>query len=129
MTIEEFIEARLAEDEQIARAAAGAPWVAEADIPRSILVSSVAKAENKQVFGRLGYVGSAEHEEYRQHIVRHDPARVLRQCAALRELLESANDVDALYGHQAEDVADNMRRTIAGMWSNHLEYQQDWANS
>jgi len=114
MTIEEFIEARLAEDEQIARAAAGAPWVAEADIPRSILVSSVAKAENKQMFGRLGYVGSAEHEEYRQHIVRHDPARVLRQCAALRLVLGFWRGLTRL-------------RTIAAIWSDHPDYQQDWA--
>jgi len=146
VTIEEFIEARIAEDERIARAAAGAAWVAEADIPRSILVSSVAKAENKQMFGRLGYVGSAEHEEYRQHIVRHDPARVLRQCAALRRIVDAevenlaAFDGEFGCGHSATNIRigrcregsgvleeSGVLRALAAIWSDHVDYQQDWA--
>ncbi|MBF6399767.1 hypothetical protein IU438_28775 [Nocardia cyriacigeorgica] len=101
--IEEFIEARLAEDEQIAR-------------------SSIRWDEGCSRWADAG-------EPDWLHIARHDPARVLRQTAALRELLNVANDVDAMYSIAAEDAADGIRRTIAAIWAEHPDYQQEWADT
>lgn len=80
-----FLRARLDDDEQAAHAAGGAPWTAD-DVPGSIHVEARARAEQRALRG-LGFVGSVEREPDRQHIARHDPARVLREVEAKRRTL------------------------------------------
>jgi hypothetical protein len=133
-TIEDFIMQRLAEDEQIARSAIdperpGAHWCWE-DGARDPLQPGVEVEELDTQAISLRTV-----EEYptlvgplpafilRQvearlpgglwHIARHDPARVLRQCAALRLALEFWRGLTRL-------------RTIAAIWSDHPDYRPEW---
>lgn len=72
MTIEEFIKARLDEDEQIAR---------ESD-------SGDGKWGFDERFDHVGTSDETVHSlHHSEHIARHDPARVLRQVAAMREVM------------------------------------------
>lgn len=110
MTIVEFIEARIAEDEETAKYSGGDSWTDDDRFNRVDVTE--------------GYIETSHHGA---HIARHDPARVLRQCAAIRELVKIASDVEAMYSIPAEDAADSIRKTIAAIWSDHPDYQQEWS--
>ncbi|WP_218721405.1 DUF6221 family protein [Nocardia sp. MH4] len=120
MTIEEFIEARLTEDERDAERAQAA-----ASRPGSGGVLWV-------VTGTDNAVG-----------VFHDPARVLRQVAATRELFERAKPWPKCRGHPGPwmphgdygpgfcgtpEEADSLR-VIAAIWSDHPDYRPEWATA
>jgi hypothetical protein len=124
-----FLHARLDEDEQAARAAAGAPWTAD-DVPGCIHVEAWARAEQRALRG-LGFVGSVEREPDRQHIARYDPARVLREVEAKRQILNlHRRDSDygsdpicnvCLYTPPCETV-----RVLALPYSDHPDYHEEW---
>ncbi|WP_280498378.1 DUF6221 family protein [Nocardia farcinica] len=106
MRIEEFIEARLAEDESAARKAADFPYDAPSDAPWVSM----------QLLVRRGVAMTSD-----EHFARHDPARVLRQVAALREVVRvSAGTGDPVY-------EDDLMRSVAAIWSDHPDYQPEWA--
>lgn len=112
MMIEEFIEARLAEDEEWARAAEAAEENA---------------GESLVLFVRRWLPAGFGKKHPDPYPLPGDPRRELRQNEALRELIKVASDVDALYSVPAEDAADGIRRTIAAIWSEHPDYRQEWA--
>ncbi|MFD9614881.1 DUF6221 family protein [Streptomyces sp. NPDC059083] len=95
MTIEEFIAARLAEDEAVAREASDPGMYDPEDAERAI--------------------GTAAYD----HLARHNPARVLRQCAMMRIALN-------WYLNDDEMVMGATIRAIAAIWSDHPDYQQEW---
>ena len=81
MTLTEFLLARIAEDEVVALAASDSPWRTEG----SKYVSGA------YIISRGG--GSVSHATEvttpdAEHIVRHDPARVLAECEAKRRIVE-----------------------------------------
>ena len=124
MTIVEFIEARIAEDEKVARAAAemdGEMWSA---------VDPFGGESPDRVEGEgVSTVGYDMHEDVAPHVARHDPARVLRQCTALRAALASAQDLFE-EGYSADDAEQFLTSELAPMaaiWSDHPDYQSDWA--
>ncbi|NEW42743.1 hypothetical protein GV794_02050 [Nocardia cyriacigeorgica] len=120
MTIEEFIEARLAEDEGAARAA-------DEDWHTDVVVGVDAE----------GTLGSAAYE----HMVAHDPARALRQVAAMRAVVgrragEHRNDAGICETCRSYDYRRDYdpapwpcptARAIASIWSDHPDYQQEWS--
>lgn len=53
------------------------------------------------------------------HIARHDPARVLREVAAKRAIVERYAKAPDWAG--GEDV-----RLLAAVWSDHPDYRQEW---
>lgn len=147
MTIIEFIEKRIAEDESVAREAVepgrpGTHWEWEApngddDDPESPRWLRTAE-EFPTTSGvgdlpgfPLGYDCKAAPSSAMAHIARHDPARVLRQCEALR----------AIVGDYTRYLAEERRRmngwvtekdspialALASIWSDHPDYQQEWA--
>lgn len=114
MRIEEFIEARLAEDESAARKAADFPYDAPSDAPWVSM----------QLLVRRGVAVTSD-----EHFARHDPARVLRQVAALRAVVTSTRERnDQIEGFSTTDemVADDLA-PIAAIWSDHPDYQPEWA--
>lgn len=120
-TIEEFIEARLAEDERLAQDASEQPgpvWdhALYEDYPG--IYSSQIVCED-ELFAHVDYEPPAE------HIARHDPARVLRQCAALREVLGFGAALTS--ASQQIDFENTVLLRIAAIWSDHPEYQQEWS--
>lgn len=135
MSIEEFIEARLDEDEQIAQAAAenkGEWWTAvdpfSGDEPDRVEGSGVTAVAYDLTVNPA------------RQIARHDPARVLRQVAATRELFERAKPWPKCRGHPGPwmphgdygpgfcgtpEEADSLR-VIAAIWSDHPDFQPEW---
>ncbi len=125
MTIEEFIEARLAEDEATAHAATQGDW----EWQQHNTDEWCLRAGDASVIRAVSYetpcleVGDADEE----HIARHDPARVLRQCAAIRAAVEAIDEFcDDPYPSKVRIVAKALR-PIAAIWSDHPDYQEEWA--
>lgn len=124
-----FVKARLDEDEAAANAGArrvGMPWRAEpqADTPGGLVIDE------------LGLVGSTGGRYAAEHIARHDPARVLREIAAKRAIVDA-------YQQGRDLLADNRQswdlvraavgaqrvvvHQLAAIWSDHPDYRQEWA--
>jgi hypothetical protein len=136
VTIEEFIHARLDEDERIAQAAIDD----ELPIPEDWPEIRAAQWEYSEF---EGYDGKKEGQvrcvdlhlwdhcasnSQKRHIALHDPARILRQCAAIREsmkwcqlmIAEAANLSDS--NHEAELALE----ALANIWSDHADYDNEW---
>jgi hypothetical protein len=154
MTITEFLEARLSEDEVWARAASammsGPTWEDDG--------TSVSSGEDTFWVDGL-YVRSPE--DVSAHIARHDPARVLAECAAKRAVLKQHEDWPVLVertptgGIEADDIQSMtfrmvkeiawltereyvkrfgteppttpMVKALAAVYASHEDYRQEWA--
>lgn len=124
--IVEFLTARLDEDELIARAASErAPWSHHAD-------------DYWMITGTDGdvvvYDESAPTAAEAAHIARHDPARVLAEVAAKRELLEAITvelvRLDGVYESESgasDDVAGQLLRMLVRPYSEHPHFHPAWA--
>ncbi|PKV80892.1 DUF6221 family protein [Nocardia fluminea] len=132
-TIEDFITQRLAEDERqagVAAEARGDHWCADYD----------------GVAGPHGRVGYDMDTNVIDHIANHDPARVLRQVAAVRDILGLAQSAmgahqadyepggtgdEAMYGYRmgAAFAYDPVLKAIAATWSDHPDFQPEWATT
>ena len=151
MNIDEFLLARIAEDEAVARAAdalSSAPWCA----------SYGRQVESE----RNGHLVTPEDEYAREddppdaiaeHIARHDPARVLAECEAKRRIVTEheityhvhhrravgtpAGFVDvADSGHYQRCDADDLDgaepfgcatlQALAGIYADHPDYDPAW---
>ncbi|MET8648381.1 DUF6221 family protein [Nocardia aurea] len=147
MTIEEFIEQRIAEDERIARTAGEgnrAHWAYDGDE----VYCPDTRREHRYDSGQVqieyqnvtqdseGILPSVEKEQG-PHIAHHDPARVLRQCAFLRgalTLIKERHEYDAALELERGDYrrgAEMQRtepdcRSLAAIWSDHPEYRTEW---
>ncbi|WP_405490437.1 DUF6221 family protein [Nocardia sp. NBC_00511] len=118
MTIEEFIEARIAEDEDIAAGAEQGPrrdWAE--DYGREFLVVSRVEAGIPVCDVR----STAES----QHIARHDPARELRSAAAWRRVMEFGAAL--ISASQQIEFEDTVLLPIAAIWFGHPDYDRSWA--
>ncbi|MFE3229325.1 DUF6221 family protein [Nocardia sp. NPDC059228] len=156
--IEKFIEARLVEDETIARTAGEgihARWAYDGDDTLSATGGEVycpdaprdgVYYENVTRGDEEGTVPGVQAESG-HHIARHDPARVLRQCAALRaiagrheaknwEWYEDSRCLRMVSGVICEECSGDIGdvlwpcdeiRALAAIWFDHPDYQQEWA--
>ena len=138
MKIEEFIEARVSEDEIAAAAAL-----------ESLRVDQDYLSEDWAWYRSVGWGGLANRAGTRSwgestaessHINRHGPARVLRQCAMVRAMLKHAATAAEMddrienewggFGSRdlnTDPVIDTlMHRDLAAVWSDHPDYQQEW---
>lgn len=80
MTIVEFLLARVEEDEALARSASPGPWHVDAESTEVLAVDGIVVADGFALSGPQTRATTA-------HIARHDPARVLSECAAKRAVL------------------------------------------
>ncbi|MCC3333577.1 DUF6221 family protein [Nocardia abscessus] len=121
--IEDFIAARLAEDEQQARWAVEGPARIEPnwDVMRyeqdGTHATTVADSSGVFLAPELGRLSD--------HIARHDPAHVLRQCTAIRLLMRDAGSLAVNIGTPSSEM-DAMFAPIAAIWSDHPDYQSEW---
>jgi hypothetical protein len=85
-----FLVARLDEDERIARAATDGPWTADSGSSRSIVGATgpLPRLAGHVVCSVGAYDRGVPSTADVEHILRHDPARVLREVAAKRRRLE-----------------------------------------
>lgn len=140
MTIEEFIKARLDEDEQIAKAATGgskARWVADEDEVYAVLGSLTDPdrcedhAPGRPNMCEDNRIATAEDcsdrwlDERARHIALHDPVRVLRQAPVLRAVVELIEGmVSATQQIEAESA---VLYPLAEIWDRHPDYRPEWA--
>jgi len=124
MTITEFLEARIAEDEAVA-------------LPFRNQLGETRRWKCDEIGGAVRYVGPRPfglpdllakfdiHGEG-EHVARWDPARVLAECAAKRAMLAKIpkmSDTFDLLGGTSEYVL----RCLAAVYVNHPDYRQEWA--
>lgn len=154
-----FINARLDEDEAVAKALVVpahdkhmphpelSEWSYDGD---EVFYTPTPEMLEQKYYSRWNVTQDGEgllpsvDEDEGAHIARHDPARVLRQVAALRVVVEhslqSMATVDGEWGccHSAEEIAkgnclyekpdkDEGIRAIASIWSGHETYRQEWS--
>lgn len=126
MNIIDFIEARIAEDEQIAQAARPGPWIDEhgtrigpkiGDGYLMVPESELAPCED--------YIPNGD----TTHIARHDPARALRQCKALRVTVRAIEELveDGEAPSLVEQSTIRNLAPIASIWSDHPDYDTNWS--
>ncbi|MDV2474224.1 hypothetical protein F8M49_30035 [Rhodococcus zopfii] len=136
MTIIDFIEARLTEDKQIAtKAGTGkyARWDYAGDCD-SASNGEVYYPDTRTVVRHMNGHESLSYDcvtcdsegltpsvnqQIGPHIARHDPARVRRQCKAIRTI------VDDLADYQLSHF-DPTLKAIAVIWSDHPDYRSEW---
>lgn len=80
-----FLRARLDEDEQIARDATGGPWVDEFSAVTGHCVLPPDALDAREYVAKTQLLAALPDA---RHIARHDPARVLREVEAKRQLLD-----------------------------------------
>lgn len=131
MTITEFLLARIAEDETAARLCAEMfppPWDASdrgwrvriyaADVPTPDLSSDDEGAMSTRNPVVMEVEPDRHIEDSRwlservEHVRRHDPARVLRECEAKRRIVEQ---------HAAPAIA-----ALAAIYADHPDYEEGW---
>ena len=144
-----FIEARLADDERIARTATAGPWRVAVDeyaheTDASIIESAVLMGDGRpQRIAGPGYVGGGVwRKDDATHIARRDPARALREVAAKRLILRGHRPQDDDGWDDPPDVCARCRydqgldtyawpcptvRALAAVWSEHPDYDPAWA--
>lgn len=132
MTIFEFLEARLAEDEAIANAGAQSfsdTWTfndGEEAARREEALKGGRFGANPRVDGiTSGCRYNSESEM--KHIARHDPARTLREVATKRAILVAALRLIRADVWWATSKAEDIACALAAIYSDHPDYQKGWA--
>ena len=157
MNITDFLLARIAEDEKLAQAATGSStrWESMTEETGNgegiyYTVEEVGTYDSPILdLTRTDRTGRAQAE----HIARHDPARVLAECAAKRAIIEShhphdhggqhgdavfcdecqwdhGDDAPRIDNQPVENFGANPCRTLvalAAVYKDHPGYQQEWA--
>lgn len=142
MDLVEFLRARLARDEQIARACSGIPWKAA---PSGTIQTDTTHTEPTHTEpihadtahtdgGVAGFVASAENEAYAEHIARHNPSRTLAEVAARRQIIDDYEKQAWIMdqGHRtpelesAQAARETVLRCLALPYASHPAYRDDW---
>jgi len=159
LSIVDFLNARLAEDEETARAAIdpdrpGTHWqwvTTETDTP--VAVGDIAEAQEHQKIS----LRTVEHREYPpetgygslpaflisyaeevepgagEHIARHDPARVLREVEAKRSIVEQyegyVKERTRLMNGWPNIEIPPFMLALAAVYSDHPDYRTEWSTT
>lgn len=139
MTIAEFLEARIVEDEDLARKADSGRWLPED------------KGVTFEFYGEEFPEGEAQARMVadtranQNHIAQWDPTRVLAECAAKRAILGlhgpvkddgwlSGSAHDYLWCGSCGSIDDSPEphpcdtlKALAAIYADHPDYQQEWA--
>lgn len=130
-----FVRARLDEDEAAAQAATEGPWIAEVSGETGhCVIPSDAQSTREHVAKTQLYAAAFDAD----HIAAHDPARVLREVATWRAVVEELEQAEFTLsttgpGTPPHDImtgaTNTLRRTmrhLAAIWSDHPKYKAEW---
>lgn len=138
-----FIEARLAEDEAMARAATAGPWLIDEgdEAPDHSLTVKGGPDQIPGVPGRESvvywpHIWDETWPDF-EHIARHDPARVLREVASKRRVVKAYVDavealresIDRVEAEVRKIRYDAMRISVEALvtvWADHPDYKPQW---
>jgi hypothetical protein len=122
LTLLEFLQARLTEDELTALAAVdGSPsW-------RSSLTFRDVKDED----GRYVVEADRQHPSVEQsaHIARHCPARILAEVEAKRLVIADYLRTDATGDLLGRDIVESLLRHMSSVYADHPDYNPSWSRS
>lgn len=112
-----FLRARLDEDAELARQAAEAGPLAQWDKDIDVMLGSALRLRRRLADGGVpdALAGAAL-----AHAARHDPTRVLRQTAVLRDMVD-------LWSRMVGTHAQACLRAVAAIWADHPDYREEWA--
>jgi len=120
MTLVEFLQARLAEDELIALAAVdGSPqWRSSYDY-----------RDVKDEQGHYVIQADSRHPNLQQtaHIARHCPARVLADVEAKRDVIAAYLRHDATGDLLERGVVEDTLRSLCSVYAGHPDYNPSWS--
>ena len=121
-TLTEFLLARIAEDEAVARAAVDEDGRWHVDQSHPLYEAEV--RGDIYIYDEGGHTA-----EQAARIARHDPARVLAECAAKRAIIEQAASYspELEHGDNGEWAFDVTLRSLAAVYADHPDYQPEWA--
>lgn len=145
LTISAFLLARIAEDEAVANAATGLSWSSVVDTPDDNDHAGAIYADGNWDAWVANWDGGSENGA---HIARHDPARILAECAAKRAIvshlapaLHAAEQAERAWVQRPNDpdVArwEGMKTAVrqavecivwhlAEVYSDHPDFNDDW---
>ncbi|MFE6971318.1 DUF6221 family protein [Isoptericola sp. NPDC057653] len=138
MTLTEFLTARLDEDEEGARKAAGRAPSGRERSPGVWVRDGANSVED--VYGRPVVCGAeAPDDAEAAHIVRHAPDRVLAEVEARRRIIQLAyeatgldmdGDLDRALDARAKSgivfVGERILRVLAAPYASHADYDKNW---
>ncbi len=127
-----FLLARIAEDEATARNASPAAWTYDRE---TFTVRSgqweVASRRRSTYPGDPHHATTPIMDVDGTHIARHDPARVLADCAAKRAMIQAWPDPMGQWTAAQADAARAMKRQILLAWARayagHADFDPSWA--
>jgi hypothetical protein len=116
----EFLQARLTEDELTALAAVdGSPkWM-----------SSLTFRDVKDEHGHFVIEADPRHPSLEQaaHIARHSPHRVLTDIDAIRDVIADYLSLDAIGELRERNAIEGVLRRFCAVHSDHPDYNPDWS--
>jgi len=118
-TLADFLLARIAEDEAAARKAGGKRW-------QRFQTGGVELIDAEQIGSAFAdtvcFDEGSPSEAQAEHIVRHDPARVLAECEAKQRIVETHDCWADVCGWPCGVLA-----PLAAVFSAHPDYRADWS--
>ena len=132
MTIVEFLEERIAEDEQIAKDTTQYQPIDEWD---AIGVEDNDHPEIARQCWTVCEIATPRRtnqaaRSLMTHIAHHDPARALREVAAKRKTIRSIEElVQHAYGYDSAGTVEKVLTPLAAIYSDHPDYRKEWATN
>lgn len=134
MTLTDFLLARIAEDEAVARKAyPSGRWSIDTSKRQVGITGDIAAQDAPWRFAQASEGCTA------QHIARHDPARVLAECAAKRQIMEELGLISGetkpgadvrrgnpLAANRVARGANRALRALASVYADHPDYRDEW---
>ncbi|MEA1796685.1 DUF6221 family protein [Rhodococcus qingshengii] len=128
MGIVEFLEARIAEDEAVAKAARPGPWFHDSNLtcgPRVPPDDFLMVPEDPS--DTISPCNDKIPDQDSRHIARHDPARILCEVAAKRKLIRSIEGlVQHAYGYDSAGTVEKVLAPLAAIYSDHPDFNEEW---
>jgi hypothetical protein len=108
-----FLRARLDDDARLARGGSGKEWW---EHPKNWVSTPP-----------LNRVALVVHDGDRNHILRHHPARVLREIEAKRKTLDDCEGIIVGWHHEeSKDFARDVLRNLALPYADHDDFKEEW---
>jgi hypothetical protein len=141
LTVTDFVLARIAEDEAAASVASPAPWHAQGAAEVMLPTPWKLRPWRRNALAECNNLSLDENRANAAHIARHDPARVLAQCAAMRKVVEDHRpfrlaqtvcqtcEEKPRIGYEAgsDGWPCPTIRALASIWSDHPQFDPAWA--
>lgn len=125
MGIVEFLEARIAEDEAVAKAALAMlgendPFTQEWQFGESM-------GGFGGLINRAGTRTAISPTAESKHINRHGPVRVLQEVAAKRKLIKAIEElVQHAYGRDSAEAIESELAPLAAIYADHPDFDEEW---